>query len=247
METIRMTGMLSEVEGYVVHLSNYKDNDAMINVFTKEGSLSFLARGVLKPTAKNAAACQLLSYSHFSLDPGKRGILSLKEAQSITPIDGRDSLERLTTFSFISELTSKLVQEDEAKDAYPWLEATMKALEAGADAFSVALIYFAHLLILCGYGLDVDECVYCQSKTNIKGVSYSDGGFVCANEMDEGATPMDGRHLKILRYVFRCGIPDIARVSFSKEECQGFIQSLSQYLADLTGVQLKSTTLLLQA
>src|SRR5574344_721374 len=169
MEIIKMTRMLTEVEGYVVHLSNYKDNDAMINVFTKEGSLSFLARGVLKPTAKNAAACQLLSYSHFSLDPGKSGSLSLKEAQSITPIDGRESLDRLTTFSFISELTSKLVQEDEAKDAYPWLEGSMKALEAGADAFSVALIYFAHLLILCGYGLDVDECIYCQSKTNIKG------------------------------------------------------------------------------
>jgi DNA repair protein RecO len=242
-----MTRMLTEVEGYVVHLSNYKDNDAMVNVFSGDGAVSFLARGVLKPTSKNAAACQLLSYSRFSLDSGKNGSLSLKEAQSLAPIDGRDSLERLTAFSFLSELTSKLVQEDEAKDAYPWLDATMKALEGNADAFSVSLIYFAHLLILCGYGLDVDECIYCQSKTNIKGVSYSDGGFVCANEMDEGATPLDSRHLKILRYIFRCGIPDIARVSFTKEECKGFLQSLSQYLADLTGVELKSTALLLQA
>lgn len=242
-----MAGMLTEVEGYIVHLSNYKDNDAMIRVFTKDGAFSFLAHGVLKPTSKKAAACQLLSYSRFSLEPGKNGAYSLNEAQSLTPIDGRDSLERLTSYSFISELTAKLVQDEEAKEAYPWLEAAMKALEGNGDAFSVSLIYFAHLLILCGYGLDVDECIYCQSKTGIKGVSYSDGGFVCANEIDEGATPLDSRHLKILRYVFRCGIADISRVSFSKEECQGFIQSLSQYLADLTGVELKSTALLLQA
>jgi DNA repair protein RecO len=247
MESIKMTRMLTEVEGYIVHISTYKDNDAMLNVFTKDGPVSFLARGVLKPTSKNAAACQLLSYSRFSLESGKNGALSLKEAQSLTPIDGRDSLERLTAFSFMSELTAKLIQDDEEKEAYPWLDASLKALEGNADAFSVCLIYFAHLLILCGYGLDVDECIYCQSKTNIKGVSYTDGGFVCANEMDEGAVALDPRHLKILRYIFRCGIVDIARVSFTKEECQGFIQSLSQYLADLTGVELKSTALLLKA
>jgi recombinational DNA repair protein (RecF pathway) len=84
--------MLTEVEGYVVHLSNYKDNDAMVNVFSGDGAVSFLARGVLKPTSKNAAACQLLSYSRFSLDSGKNGSLSLKEAQSLAPIDGRDIL-----------------------------------------------------------------------------------------------------------------------------------------------------------
>lgn len=241
-----MTRMLSEVEGYVVHLSAYKDNDAMVNVFSEEGIVSFLGRGIQKTTSKNAASCQLLSFSRFSLEQGKSGGLSLKEGVSEKPADGRDSLERLTSFSFIAELTSKLIQEDEAKEAYPWLKATMEALDNNADAFTVSLIYFAHLLVIAGYGLDVDECIYCQSKSNIKGVSYSDGGFVCANEMDEGAVEMDARHLKILRYVFRCGIADISRVSFSKDECQGFFRSLSQYLVDLTGVELKSIALLLQ-
>jgi DNA repair protein RecO (recombination protein O) len=242
-----MTRMLSDVEGYVVHLSAYKDNDAMVNVFSEEGEVSFLGRGIQKTTSKNAASCQLLSYSRFSLETGKGGGYSLKEGISLKPADGKDSLERLTSFSLIAELCSKLIQEDEAKESYPWLKATMEALDQSADAFTVSLIFFAHILIIAGYGLNVDECIYCQSKSNIKGVSYSDGGFVCANEMDEGAVAMDPRHLKILRYIFRCGIVDITRVSFTKDECQGFFRSLSQYLADLTGVELKSVELLLKA
>lgn len=242
-----MAGTITDVEGYVIHLSAYKDNDAMVSIFTEEGMVSFLGRGIQKTTSKNAASCQLLSYSRFSLEEGKSGGFSLKEGLSLTPIDGKDSLERLVAFSFIAELTSKLIQEDEAKETYPWLKATMEALEHDSDPFTVSLIYFAHLLILTGYGLDVDECIYCQSKSNIKGVSYSDGGFVCANEMGEGATPLDPRHLKILRYIFRCGIVDIPRVSFSKEESQSFFRSLSQYLTDLTGVVLKSVDLLLKA
>jgi DNA repair protein RecO len=242
-----MTRTLSDVEGYVIHLSAYKDNDAMVSVYTANGSISFLARGIQKTTSKNAASCQLLSYSHFSLEEGKSGGYSLKEGVSLKPIDGRDNLERLTAFSFLAELSAKLIQEDEVSEAYPWLKGSLDALEGNADPFTVSLIYFAHLLIIGGYGLDVDECIYCQSKSNIKGVSYADGGFVCANEMDEGAIPLDARHLKILRYVFRCGIGDIQRVAFSKEECQGFFQSLSQYLADLTGVELKSIALLLKA
>lgn len=242
-----MTRTLTDVEGYVIHLSAYKDNDSMVTVYSSEGSVSFLARGIQKTTSKNAGSCQLLSYSRFSLEVGKSGGYSLKEGISLKPIDGRDNLERLTAFSFLAEISSKLIQEDEVKEAYPWLKGSLDALEGNADPFSVSLIYFAHLLVIGGYGLDVDECIYCQSKSNIKGVSYSDGGFVCANEMDEGATPLDARHLKILRYIFRCGVADIQRVAFTKEECQGFFQSLSQYLADLTGVELKSIDLLLKA
>jgi DNA repair protein RecO (recombination protein O) len=242
-----MTRTLTEKEGYVVHVAAYKENDAMIALFTPEGRLSFLARGIQKPTSKNAASCQLLSYSRFSLESGKNGGLSLKEGISLKVVDGKDSLQRLTAYSFLSELTAKLIQDDEAVETYPWLKAAMESLEKDADPFSVALVYFAHLLIIAGYGLDVDECIYCQGKSGIQGVSYADGGFVCHNDMSDGITPLDARHLKILRYIFRSSLTDIARVSFSKEECQGFFQSLAQYLNDLTGVELKSVALLLKA
>lgn len=237
---------MSDVEGYVIRLSAYKDSDAMVNVLTENGLVSFLARGVLKTTSKNAPACQLLSYSRFSLNEGKTAGIALKEALSLQVVDGRDSLARLASFSFLAELTSKVVQEDEGKAVFPWLKASLNAIAGNADALTCSLIFFAHVLEIAGYGLDVDECVYCGSKKDIAGISYSDGGFVCRNDLQEGVNALDARNLKILRYIFRCHLEDVPRVAFTKKECQDLFAPLGIYLNDLTGVTLKSLPILLQ-
>jgi DNA repair protein RecO (recombination protein O) len=237
---------INNIKGYVLHLSPYKESDAMVQVLSSDGLYSFLARGLAKPTSKLAGATQLLSYSQFSLNSSNGGTYSLKEAQGIKVVDGRDDLSRLTSFSFIAELSSKLIQDDEAVESYPWLEATLNALDKGFDAFTASLVYFAHLLIIAGYGLDVDECIVCGSKKDIAGISYSEGGFICKNDLEEGVEPADTRKLKILRYIFRCQISDLARVAFGKEECQALLNELSRYLNDLTGVTLKSIDLLLK-
>jgi DNA repair protein RecO len=141
---------ITNLEGYVIHHAQYKENDAMVSVLSKDGLFSFLARGVLKPTAKNAASCQLLSYSRFSLSQEKNGAYSLKESEVLKMPDGKDSLERLTAFSFLAELTNKLVQSDEAIETYPFLEAAMEGIAQGVDAFTEALLYFSHVLVDCG-------------------------------------------------------------------------------------------------
>jgi DNA repair protein RecO (recombination protein O) len=238
---------ITNLEGYVIHHAQFKENDAMVSVLSKEGLVSFLARGVLKTTSKNAASCQLLSYSRFSLIAGKGGGYSLKESEVLTMPDGKDSLERLTAFSFLAEVSNKLIQADEAEEAYPFLDAAMKAIASGVDAFTEALLYFSHVLLIAGYGLDVDECVYCQSKSGIAGISYADGGFVCKEDLQEGVEACDPRKLKILRYAFRCKVEDFPRVSFGKDECQDLLRELCQYANDLTGVSLKSLELLLKA
>jgi DNA repair protein RecO (recombination protein O) len=238
---------INNIKGYVLHLSAYKENDAMVKVLSADGIYSFLARGVNKPTSKLAGATQLLSFSQFSLLSSNGGALSLKEAQSLKVVDGRDDLGRLTAFSFLAELSDKLIQEDEAVESYPWLEATLQALDQGFDPFTAALVYFAHLLIIAGYGLDVDECIVCGAKKDIAGISYSEGGFICRNDLEEGVEAADTRKLKILRYIFRCQLFDLSRVKFEKAECQGILNELSRYLNDLTGVSLKSIDLFLKA
>lgn len=235
------------VEGYVIHHAQYKESDEIVTVLSLDGLHSFLARGIMKPASKNAAACQLLSFSRFSLTNGKNGGFSLKESQSLSTPDGRDSLERLTAFSFLAELSAKFVQADEAQEVYPFLKAAMDGIEKGVDAFTETLLYFAHVLQIAGYGLDVDECVYCQSKTGIAGISYTDGGFVCKEDLQEGVEACKPRKLNIIRYAFRCPDRDFSRVSFGKEECQDLLRELAQYANDLTGVTFKSLDLLLKA
>jgi recombinational DNA repair protein (RecF pathway) len=64
---------INNIKGYVLHLSPYKESDAMVQVLSSDGLYSFLARGLAKPTSKLAGATQLLSYSQFSLSSGPNG------------------------------------------------------------------------------------------------------------------------------------------------------------------------------
>lgn len=219
----------------------------MVKLFSSDGYHSFLARGAEKPTGKAFGAVQLLSYSKISCLSGTSGGLSFKEGVSLKQADGRDSLERLSAYSFLAELTDKLIQEDEAVEAYPWFAEAMKALEGSFSPFTAILIVLAHDLEIAGYSLEVDECVSCGSKKNIAGISYSEGGFVCQNDLSDATEACSARKLKIIRYLFKCTIADFSRVSFEKDECQDLLRELSQYLNDLTGVTLKSLDLLLKA
>jgi DNA repair protein RecO (recombination protein O) len=229
------------IEGVVIHLTLQKESDAMVNVIGPDGLYSFYAHGLAKLTSKNQGAVQALSHSRFTLRVGAQGSYSLSESEAIESFALSDNLEALAVLNFIMELTSKIVQNDEAPAAYPWLLAALKAIKSGVEPLTVGLIYFAHLLNNGGIGLDVDECVVCHGKSNIVAISYEDGGFICRDCYDpETMHTCTARKLKIIRYLFRCNLEDIARVSFQKDELLPLYLELSTYLNDLTGTSLKS-------
>ena len=57
--------MVIEIEGIVIRQVQYKEKDAMISVLTKDGTVSFLARGILNPTSKNASLFRSRSSSLY--------------------------------------------------------------------------------------------------------------------------------------------------------------------------------------
>ena len=235
---------LTEREGYVIRAANFRDSDQMISALTSDGLISFLARRVNKPTSKNGPACRLLAHSKFSLSEGKAGGFSLRESLCLAPAPEKEDLLTMASLTFIAELSSKTLQGEGLGKEYPWLARAVEAIREGFDPLTSVLVLFAHYLALEGFGLNVDECVYCGAKTGIVGLSYQDGGFVCRKCLNESATEANSRKLKIIRYCFRCGLSDFSRVTFQKEECIGLISELCQYLNDLTGVRLKSLSII---
>jgi DNA repair protein RecO (recombination protein O) len=234
----------SDFEGYVIRAVNYRDSDQMITFLTPDGLISFLAHGVNKPTSKNGPSCRLLSHSKITLSQGKVGGWSLSESICLDPAPEKEDLATMASLTFLTELSAQTIQEDEAKEAYPWLSSAVEAIRKGFDPLTACLIYFAHLLVISGFGLNVDGCVYCQEKRNIVGISYQDGGFVCKNCLNDSGTEASPRKLKIIRYCFRCGLEDFSRVSFQKDECKDLLTEWGLYLNDLTGVTLKSLSII---
>ena len=236
-----------EFEGIVIRRTSYKEGSAMISVLTKDRIRSFLAKGVLKITSKNAPSVNLFTKSRFQTFNGEEGDwLRVGEVISSYP-NITKSFEKLAILDFISEMTNSLIGSNDAKDVYMFLKKTLECLDGEFSPFTALLIYFAKVMKASGYGMDVDSCTICGKKTQISAISFKDGGFICQNCFDASIhTKTDPRKLKILRYIFKVDIDNFTKVAFSNEECKDIIFELCDFLNFVSQIEFKSLTLLNQ-
>ena len=236
-----------EFEGIVIRSTSYKEGSAMISVLTKDRIRSFLAKGVLKITSKNAPSVNLFTKSRFQTFNGEEGDwLRVGEVICSYPNITKD-FEKLAILDFISEITNSLIGSGDAKDTYEYLEKILECLNGEFSPLTALLIYFAKVLKAAGYGLDVDSCAICGQKHAITALSYKDGGFICQNCFDASKhVKTDPRKLKILRYIFKVDVPNFTKVAFSNDECKDIIFELCEFLNFISQIEFKSLTLLRQ-
>ncbi len=233
------------VEGIVIKRSDYKDSDVMVDILSKEGRLSFLARGVKKPKSKNASSVSLLAKSDFSLFVGPNGGLSLQEGKILNAIDSGDDLEKAAALSIIAELSKKMTSDEEKTgETYSFLSKTLKEMQKGFDPLSATLLYFAYLLKKNGYGLNVCECVRCGSKRKIQGLSYKDGGFVCEEDLISESEKRDAYTLKVVRYSFLVPLEKVGDISFEKNTSIRLLREWAGNVDEWLGTKITSMQLL---
>ena len=236
-----------EFEGIVIRQTSFKQDAAMISVLTKDRIRSFLAKGVLKITSKNAPSVNLFTKSLFQTFHGQDGDwLRVGKVISSYPNITKD-FEKLAILDFISEITNTLVGENDTKNLYESLSKTLDLLNGDFSPLTSLLIYFAKVLTVSGYGLDVDSCVICGKKEQISALSYKDGGFICKNCFDAlNHVKTDPRKLKIIRYIFKVDVDNFDKIAFSNDECRNIIFELCEFLDYVSQIKFKSVELLKQ-
>lgn len=227
------------IEGYLIRLAHYKDNDEIATFLTREGLHTFRVRGGKKITSKNASSLLYLSYSSCMIE-NFNGLWTLKESKCLIVPPYNDDIKMMSSLSFILEICQKLISEDTAKESYNYLEATMEAINKGFSPINACLLLISKFIYLQGYGLNVDECIYCHKKTNINGIDLNEGGFTCSDEHSPNIIKLSGRKLKIIRYAFRYNLNDFNRVSFEDKECLEIINLLTDYLSICLNIRFKS-------
>ena len=236
-----------EFEGIVIRQTSFKQDAAMISVLTKDRIRSFLAKGVLKMTSKNAPSVNLFTKSLFQTFHSAEGDwLRVGKIISSYPNLTKD-FEKLAILDFVSEITNTLVGDSDAKGLYEFLDKTLESLNGEFSPLTALLIYFAKVLTVAGYGLDVDSCVICGKKDQISALSFKDGGFICKNCFDGlNHVKTDPRKLKIIRYIFKVDVDNFQKIAFSNEECLNIIFELSEFLNYVSQIEFKSLQLLKQ-
>ena len=193
--------MNETVTGYVIKTTEVKDNDVILNVYTKEyGNLSLYARGIKKSTSRNRYACQLFDYSEFLCDLSQMKSMHLMKTATLKKefLGIRGDYDRLALASVVVELVGYLPDDN----VYDLLEETLHRLDVNPEPYMVFNLFLVQFLNVLGLSPEVDGCVLCGNTSAIETISVLDGGFLCRNCNRQGhLKPLDSGFLRRFRII----------------------------------------------
>lgn len=174
-----MIKMNREVEGIVIYYQEYKENDVILHVVTKDDEkIQCIAKGVQKITSKNASACQLFTYTRLQLfQRGSNSIQTLKSAEIIYGYRHiREDLIKQTIATYMCECIDK---SEFVQNMFYLLEKAFAILEITTHPQRILCLFQAVINRMHGIEPFVDGCVRCRRQNHICAISILDGGFVC--------------------------------------------------------------------
>ncbi len=166
------------IKGIVINSIEYKENDAIVTILTKDfGKVALYVKGYKKITSKNVYATQLFDHSNFLFDfnPNK-SIQILKSANLIKQFSNiKTDYEKIAVASVICEIAN-VVEEN----VYDLLFEALTKLNENEQIYLVLNVYLVSMLNILGIAPFVDGCVNCNRTDNIESISIKEGGFLCS-------------------------------------------------------------------
>lgn len=238
--------MNNQCEGIVLHQREYKDNDMILTVLSKDyGKISFVARGIKKASSKNASSCTPFTKSIFYFNYRETSDLqSLKTAERIQMYRHiYDDLRKQVIASIICEMCMK-IDSEQFPYLYELLQQCLSYLDTGNNDYGVFAFFTAKMNEVAGVNPDVDGCVHCGNDHNIAGISIYDGGFICANCFDVSKHQhISIERLRFFRLFHKAKINDYpileALKTYSYQDIEPIITMFIEYSGiHLTGMKL---------
>lgn len=167
--------------GIVLKQMDYRDNDLIISVLFKDlGKYSLIARGVKKPNSKNSFAISPYINSEFIFDfKENKNIFNIKNASlvKIRKNISKDIL-KMAYSALLCQIVDIVSIEDE--DAFELLDFSLDRINDDNHDILICCLFVAQYLKKLGLAPYVDGCVV-DDNASIKGISISEGGFICTN------------------------------------------------------------------
>ena len=191
--------MNDKINCFILNALDYKDNDLLLQVLTKDhGILSLVSKGAKKINAKNRYMPLCLYEFLFDYKDNKT-IYTLKNGKLLHSYFEYEDLELITFKNIIIEVTykSKEVINSLYYDNLVYLFDRLNK----DNMFLLGSLYFSFLLDEYGISPNVDECLVCANKSVI-GLSNKLGGFVCQKHVSSNEI-LEVDRLKKFRYVIK--------------------------------------------
>lgn len=139
-------------KGIVIKRKNYSEADRLIILFTQDfGKVSFIAKGVRRPSSRKRGHIEIFSHINFSATRTK-SIDILTEVETDKVFDYHDEMKRITVAYFMVETIDKLTHEGEKNDQlYLLLLRYLESLQSDSKLKHLRYKFIEEILILLGY------------------------------------------------------------------------------------------------
>lgn len=166
------------LDGYVLNVIPQKENDLIVNILTEDGLKSVYGRGYAKPKSKyyilNNRFIKVkitgIDNKFFKLQDVK--VLSFPNTKDLT----------ISKYTEISKLISFFINTKEYQGEATYLLFNHLMEDIGIlDVNHFADFFLVNTLNNLGGKYALDYCVKCQSRQNLVGFNFMEGGCVCHN------------------------------------------------------------------
>lgn len=199
--------MYEKTEGIVLRETEYKDADKLLTVLTREhGKITVKARGVKSGRSRSKAACQLLTYSEFTLleKQGRYVITEAVPKEMFSEL--RTDIELFYLASYFAQVAEAVAQEEDASPEL--LSLLLNALYALAKLKKpqklVKAVFELRLACITGFLPDLRGCAVCGNPSPDR-FNITQGVLQCAtcgNESTDGIRmPVSPGTLAAMRYI----------------------------------------------
>lgn len=204
----------------VIRTADYKDNDKMLTLLTKEyGRMSANARGAKKQTSKLFSAASLFCCGEYAFYE-KDGRFGLKGCEiKRTFFNLQSDYDAFSVACFIADAVDKVAQEDTVSPGLFSLTVhALYALDTAAATPRTVLCYFLQrLLHIEGVYPCLSVCVSCGAEQGLSRFSAADGGVLCGGcAKTHSSARIDETVITAMRKMARTAPGDIGTVHINE-------------------------------
>lgn len=196
--------MNDKVKGIVLRISDYKDNDLMLQVLTEDlGIVSLIAKSAKKITSKKHYYEACLYEFMIDLKDNKT-IYSIHNSKLIKSYF---DLNNTKLFSFKNILLELVYKTKEMVDGNTYKNLLFVFDNINdSNKYLLGSLFVSYMLDSFGILPNVDECVICKNK-KVVSLSYQQGGFLCIDHAN-GEKIFDVETLKTFRLLVKAKFKD---------------------------------------
>lgn len=231
----------------VLSQMDYKENDALIKVFSYDhGLITFLAKGIRKINSKNRSICMPYTISDFMFNYHENSQMqSLLQGQIVqNHYKVHEDLQKSGAASLCVELIQNLIHDendiDVLREHYEFTKFLLNQIEEKTKQNAIMAFMLSSYMNYYGISPHVDSCVMCDS-TKINSISIEEGGFICNDCQLEIHSPLYSiEFLKEFRLSQRINQENFENYCAYKDVSHELLLLLVKFLEYHTGVTLKS-------